>query len=94
MMVPVWFAVTAGAERRPLAAPVLVIVPTVVLQVAWLVTFVVVLLLQVAVAVYCDVVLSFTDAVPLIAMLVSVTAAGTSRMVTPMVAGLVVVPEV
>jgi hypothetical protein len=44
--------------------------------------------------VYCDVVLSFTDAVPLIAMLVSVTAAGTSRMVTPMVAGLVVVPEV
>jgi len=75
-MVAVWFAVTAGAERRPLAAPVLMIVPRFVLQVARLVTFVVVLLLQVAVAVYCDVVLSFTDAVPLIAMLVSVTAAG------------------
>ena len=70
MMVAVWFPVTAGAERRP---PVL-IVPMFVLQVAREVTLVVVPLLQVAVAVYCDVVLSFTDVAPLIAMLLKVTA--------------------
>ena len=92
MMVPVWFAVTAGAERRPLAAPVLLIVPRFVLQVARLVTFVVVLLLQVAVAVYCDVVLSFTDAAPLIAMLLRVAATFTT--LTPAEAVRVTPPKV
>ena len=76
-MVAVWVPVTAGAERRPPG----LIVPMFVLQVAWEVTLVVVALLQVAVAVYCDVVLSFTDAAPLIAMLLSVIAGAATVMV-------------
>jgi hypothetical protein len=65
-MVAVWFAVTDGAVNSPAA----LIVPRVALQVG--VTAVFVPSLQVAVAVYVDVAPSFTDAAPLIAMLLSV----------------------
>ncbi len=83
-MTAVWFAVTDGAEKSP---PVL-IVPRFVLQVAWEVTLVVDPLLQVAVAEYCAVEPSFTDAAPVIAMLLKVTGAAltvrlTARVVFP-----------
>jgi hypothetical protein len=77
-MVAVWFAVTDGADRTPVA----LIVPRFVVQVAEEVTLVVVVSLQVAVAVYGDVVPSFTDAAPLIAMLLSVAATFTTVTVT------------
>ena len=68
-MVAVWFAVTDGAVNSPAA----LIVPRFVLQVG--VTAVFVPSLQAAVAVYVAVAPSFTDATPLIAMLLRVTAA-------------------
>jgi hypothetical protein len=82
-------AVTEEAVRSP---PALIVAgPEVTLQVG--VTVVVVVSLQVDVAVYGDVAPSFTDAAPLIAMLVSV--AGTFTMVTPTgVAVRVTPPEV
>jgi hypothetical protein len=75
-MVAVWFAVTDGAVSTPVA----LIVPRFVVQVAREVTLVVVVSLQVAVAVYGDVEPSFTDAAPLIAMLLKVP--GTFTMLT------------
>jgi hypothetical protein len=74
-------AVTEEAVRSP--AELIVAGPEVTLQVG--VTEVVVVSLQVAVAVYVAVAPSFTDAAPLIAMLVNVAATFTMLTVTEFV---------
>jgi hypothetical protein len=83
-------AVTEEAVRSP--AELIVAGPEVTLQVG--VTVVFVPSLQAAVAVYVDVAPSFTDAAPLIAMLLSETAALTVRLTARVVFPVPLVPFV